>query len=133
MRRQEREPIPAATEDVGSAIVEAAFRVHRAMGPGLLESIYEDCLCLELGKMGVGFERQLDVPLVYEGVELDSKFRLDLLGEGCVVVEVKAVEKLLPIHTAQALSYLRLTGTRLGFLINFTDPLLKDGIHRVVI
>ena len=107
------------------------MRVHRALGPGLLETVYEACLAHELVKSGLGVKRQLNMPVVYDGVVLEAGYRLDMLVEDCVVVEVKAVEKLADIHRAQLLSYLRLGGYRLGYLLNFNSPLLKDGIRRL--
>ena len=126
------EPVPDDVERVASAVVEAAFRVHRALGPGLLESVYEECLCYELSKMGLLLKRQLDLPVVYESVRLKSGLRFDLLVENKLIAELKAVDQMLPIYTAQTLTYLKLTSNRLGLLINFNTKLLKDGITRVV-
>ena len=113
-------------------IIGAAIEVHRALGPGLLESAYEECLCRELSLQKVPFERQRQLPVSYKGVNLDCGYRLDLLVSGEVVVELKAVEKLLPIHKAQMLTYLRLGGWKVGLLINFNVPVLKKGIRRLV-
>ncbi|NPV08796.1 MAG: GxxExxY protein [Anaerolineae bacterium] len=113
-------------------VIGAAVEVHRALGPGLLESAYEACLAYELGQRGLRFEQQKPIPLVYHQVELDCGYRLDLLVEDAVVVEVKAVEGLLPIHTAQLLSYLKLSGLPVGLLINFNTRVLKDGLRRLV-
>lgn len=132
MAETRHEPIPEATEEVGAAVVEAAFRVHRKLGPGLLESVCETCLCHELRKAALDVKSQVAVPITYDGVELKAGLRLDILVADRVIVEVKAVEVLVPVHTAQVLTYLRLAGRRLGFLINFTVPLLKDGLHRIV-
>ncbi len=126
------EPIPERAERAAREVVDAAIQVHRSLGPGLLESVYEVCLCHELGKRNVPFERQLSLPVVYDGVRLDAGLRLDILVAGCVVIELKAVEKLIPLHEAQLLTYLKLTGHRLGLLINFNSPLLKDGLQRIV-
>jgi GxxExxY protein len=114
-------------------IIAAAIEVHRALGPGLLESTYEACLCHELFSKGVPFERQLILPVQYKGVNINCGFRLDLLVDRSIVVEIKAVDTLLPIHEAQLLTYLKLGGWHLGLLINFNVPLLKDGIRRRVL
>jgi len=113
-------------------IIAAAIKVHRALGPGLLESAYESCLAYELAKGGLRVEQQKPLPLVYEEVRLDCGYRLDLLVEDAVVVELKAVDELIPIHKAQLLSYLKLSGCKVGLLINFNVAMLKDGIRRVV-
>ena len=114
--------------------MDAAFRVHRELGPGLLESVYEKCLCHELKKLGVTFEQQLQLPVLYDGITIDAGLRLDVLAKGdCVVVELKAVEQLTPLFEAQILTYLKLADKRLGLLINFNTKLLKDGIKRVVL
>jgi len=125
--------IPERTNGVSQVVVDSALTVHRALGPGLLESVYETCLAYELKKRGCTCERQVVVPIAYDGMQLDDGLRLDLLVEKCVVVELKAVESLLPLHDAQLLTYLKLTGHRLGLLINFNVPLLKDGIRRRVL
>ncbi len=115
-----------------AAIIGAAMRVHDELGPGLLESAYEACLAHELGTRGLGVERQRSLPVVYRGVSLDCGYRLDLVVDGCVIVEVKALENLLPVHEAQLLSYLRLSGLKVGLLINFHVRSLRQGIRRVV-
>jgi len=112
-------------------ILDAAIEVHRELGPGLLESAYEQCLCYELRWRRLTLERQLALPVVYKGVELDCGYRLDILVENLVVVELKAVECLEDIHTAQVLTYLRLSKMPLGLLINFNVPLLKNGFKRL--
>lgn len=123
------EPIPDRTEKVAADVIEAAFRVHRALGPGLLESVYEACLCHELTKMGVKYQRQLDLPIVYDGETVPSGLRLDVFAEECVVVELKAVEKMIPLYEAQILSHLELVECRLGLLINFNVKFLKEGTN----
>lgn len=128
-----REPILPATERVAREVVDAAFRVHAALGPGLLEGVYETCLVHELTQCGLRVMRQVAVPIVYDTLRLEAGLRLDLVVDNCVVVELKAVEVLLPVHQAQLLSYLRLTGHRLGLLINFNVPLIRDGIKRMVL
>jgi GxxExxY protein len=126
-------PIPAVAEQAAKAVVDAAYRVHSALGPGLLEAVYEVCLCHELRKQEIPFQSQLVLPVFYDGIMLDAGLRLDLLLDDCLVVELKAVEKTLPIHEAQLLTYLKLTDKRLGLLINFNVPLIKDGIKRMVL
>ena len=119
-------------EEVATCIVDRAVRVHRALGPGLLESAYQACLAYELRGAGLEVKCELTLPVRYQGVLLDAGYRLDMMVEGQVVVENKAVERLLPIHTAQMLTYLRLTGCHLGFLLNWNVTLMKHGIKRVV-
>ena len=114
------------------SIIGAAIEVHKLLGPGLLESAYEDCLCHELALRGIRFEKQKPIPLVYKGTKLECGFRLDLLIEGRVVVELKSVDGLAPIHEAIILTYLRLSGHTLGLLINFNVPVLKDGVRRFI-
>ena len=117
---------------ITETIIGSAIAVHRALGPGLLESAYEVCLAYELAKRGLTCERQKALPVIYEDVRLDCGYRIDLLVEGEVVVELKAAEKLLPIHEAQLLSYLKLSGCAVGLLINFNVKVLKNGIRRIV-
>ncbi len=117
---------------IAEGIVEAAFRVHRHFGPGLLENAYEACLAHELLDMGFNVEKQVALPLVYREVKLDAGYRLDLWVERRVIIEVKAVADLHPVHFAQMITYLKLTGNGLGLIINFHSSLLKDGIRRVV-
>lgn len=117
---------------IAREIIAAAIAVHRALGPGLLESAYEACLAFELNSRGLAVERQKPLPVHYRDVRLDCGYRLDLLVESVVIVEAKAVEELLPIHQAQLLSYLRLTGCPIGLLLNFHVQVLKNGIKRVV-
>ena len=113
-------------------IIGCAINVHRALGPGLLESAYEECLCYELADHNIGFQRQVPLPLVYRGVKLDCGYRIDLVVEDLVIIEIKTVERFAPIHEAQLLSYLKLYNKHLGLLINFHVPVLKSGIKRVV-
>jgi GxxExxY protein len=119
--------------EITHAVIGAAIEVHRQLGPGLLESAYVECLCRELVLRGLLFEREKPMPLVYKGVHLESGYRLDLLVAGCVVVEVKSVEALAPVHDAQLLTYLKLGGWRVGLLINFNVAVLKNGIHRKIL
>ncbi len=118
---------------ITETIIGAAIEVHRVLGPGLLESSYEECLCRELTLRRLPFERQRPLPVEYKGVHLDCGYRLDVLVADTVVVEVKAVERVLPIHEAQLLTYLRLGGWKVGLLINFNVPVLKRGIRRCVL
>jgi GxxExxY protein len=113
------------------AVIGAAIEVHRALGPGLLESAYETCLCHELGQRQIHFQRQLELPVTYKGIPLDSGYRLDIVVEKQLVLELKAVEKLLPVHEAQLLTYLKLSQLRTGLLLNFMVPVLKNGIRRI--
>jgi GxxExxY protein len=116
-----------------SSIIGAAIEVHRHLGPGLLESAYEECLCHELHLRGISFERQVDLPVSYKGLLLGCGYKLDLIVQQEVVLELKAVETLLPVHEAQLLTYLKLSGKRVGLLINFNTPLLTRGIKRIVL
>jgi GxxExxY protein len=126
------QPIPARTNAIARQVVDAAYRVHTALGPGLLETVYEVCLVYEINKRGIDTRRQVLVPVVYDDVQLDAGFRIDVLVADTVLIELKAVDALLPVHTAQVLTYLKLTGHRLGFLMNFNVPRIKDGIQRLV-
>jgi len=122
-----------SVNEITHEIIAAAMEVHRALGPGLLESVYEECLCHELILRGISFERQRSLQVEFKGMRLDCGYRLDLLVEDKVVVEIKAVESLLPIHEAQLLTYLKLGGWKIGLLINFNVALLKQGIRRKVL
>lgn len=121
-----------AEDELSKRIIGAAIEVHKSLGPGLLESAYEDCFCHELGLQGVLFERQRPLRLSYKGLQLECGFRLDIVVESLVIVELKSVERLDPIHDAQLLTYLKLSGLKLGLLINFNVPILKNGIKRLV-
>ena len=125
--------IDAKEDKIGKTIVDAAFQVHQQLGPGLLEKVYESCLAYELKTKGLIVTRQVPVPISYKNIEFDEGFRLDLLVEDCVIIELKAVEKSNPLWQAQILSYLRLANKHLGHLINFNTPLFKQGIQRFVI
>ena len=120
-------------EELTGRILAAAIEVHRELGPGLLESAYERCLCRELELAGIAFERQLALPVVYKGISLDCGYDMDVVVDRKVVLELKAVERLLPIHKAQLLTYLKLDGYRVGLLINFNVAVLKDGFKRLVL
>ena len=116
---------------IAKEVVDAAFKVHSNLGPGLLESAYEACLAHELTKRGYHVERQKAQSVIYEGLEIEVGYRLDLLVEDLIIIELKAVEQLAPIHQAQLLTYLKLSSKQLGFLVNFNVPLIKDGIRRI--
>ena len=120
-------------ERVAAEIVDAAFKIYVKLGPGLLESAYRVVMVYELRKRGLIVATEVPVPVVYEEVKLDAGYRLDLVVNGCVVVELKSVEKLIPLHDAQVLTYLKLTGYRLGILINFNTRFIKDSIKRIVL
>ncbi|MDR3441126.1 GxxExxY protein [Telmatospirillum sp.] len=124
---------PQCLEEFGQQVVDSAFKVHKELGPGLLESVYETCMLRELSKRGVSARRQVPVPIVYDGETLDAALKLDLLVGGEIIVEIKAVEKIIPLHQAQLLTYLRLSQKRLGFLINFNVKLIRDGVRRLVL
>ncbi|HMO80320.1 MAG TPA: GxxExxY protein [Pyrinomonadaceae bacterium] len=117
-------------ERIGKAIVNAAFIIHKTIGPGLLEKVYEVCLTHELTKTGLNVKRQVVIPIVYDGISFEEGMRLDLLVNDIVIVEIKSVDLMNPVWKAQIISYLKLTGLSLGYLINFNVPLIKDGINR---
>jgi len=133
MHHRDTEDTEMELNRITEQIIGAAIEVHRALGPGLLESAYEECLCRELSLREIPFERQRPLPVEYKGTTLDCGYRLDLLVMGTVVVEIKAVESIEPIHEAQLLTYLKLGGWKLGLLINFNVPVLKDGIRRRIL
>ena len=120
------------TNELTKATIGAAIEVHRGLGPGLLESAYEECLCRELHLRHIPFERQVELPLVYKNVALDCGYRIDILVAERVVIELKAVDTLTPLHEAQLLTYLKLGGWQVGLLINFNVPILRDGVRRLV-
>ena len=126
-------PLSDTEEGIATAIVDAAVTVHRALGPGLLERIYEVCLCHELTKRGMVVNRQLALPIVYDGITFDEGLQLDVLVSNAVICELKAVETMNPVFMAQLLTQLKLTQKRLGFLINFNVPRMVDGIQRVIL
>jgi GxxExxY protein len=118
--------------DASYAVIGAALKVHNALGPGLLESAYDACLFHELKQAGLQFEHEVHLPVVYEGVQLATAFRVDYIVEKCLILELKCVERVLPVHRAQVLSYLKLTALPLGLLINFNVPYLRQGIFRII-
>lgn len=127
------QPIPAETEKVGKLVLDAAYKVHTVLGPGLLESVYQIAIKHVLTTGKILAEAEVKLPIIFEGIRLESALRIDLLVENCVIAELKSVEKMNPVYEAQLITYLRLSKIRLGFLINFNVPHLKDGIKRVVV
>lgn len=120
-------------EKLSGKIIEAAIEVHRFLGPGLLEAVYEECLCHEFNLRRIAFERQVTLPLNYKGLKVDAGYRIDVIVEGKIILELKAVAIILPVHEAQLLSYLKLAGKRVGLLINFHEAVLRNGIKRRVL
>ncbi len=119
-------------EEVGKQIVDSSIKVHRVLGPGLLESAYQTCLAYELRQRGLQVDCEVEQPVMYEGLRMDAGYRLDMVVDNSVIIENKSVESVLPVHKAQLLTYLRLRDFRLGFLINWNVRLIRDGIHRMV-
>jgi GxxExxY protein len=126
------EPLPESLEQLATKVVHMAYSVHTEMGPGLIENIYEACMCHELSLAGIPFQRQLILPVTYKGIRIDAGLRLDVLVAGELILELKSVEKMIPLFDAQVLTYLKLTQKRLGLLINFNVPKIKDGIKRII-
>ncbi len=126
-------PVSEAVNVLSREVVDSAFKVHQGLGPGLLESVYETCLAHELRKRGLAVQTQVAVPILYDGMKLDADLRLDLIVANQLIIEVKAVETMLPVFEAQLLTYLKLTGNRLGLLINFNVSRIKDCIRRIVL
>ncbi len=122
-----------APDALTSRVIGLAIEVHRALGPGLLESAYEECLCFELTSHGIRFDRQVPLPVVYKSVRLDCAYRMDIVIENLLVAELKTVERILPVHEAQLLTYLRLSGMTTGLILNFHVPVLREGIKRLVL
>jgi GxxExxY protein len=120
------------TGDPTNRIIGLAIKVHRKLGPGLLESVYEECLCWELAHDGLAFRRQVPLPVIYEDIRLKCAYYADVIVERSVLLELKSVERILPVHEAQALTYLRLSGCRVGLLMNFNSVMLKDGLRRFI-
>ena len=127
------EPLSKREEDIATKIVDAAYCVHNELGPGLLEKVYEVCFCHELTKRGLSYQRQVEVPIAYDGIIFEEGLRLDVLVENLVICELKAVDDTNPVWEAQVLSHLKLTRKRLGFLINFNEKYFKDGIKRIIL
>jgi GxxExxY protein len=120
-------------EDLTSRVIGAAIDVHRELGPGLLESAYETCLCFELNLRGIAFARQVNLPVVYKGLRIDCGYRADIIVAEKIVVEIKAVDQVVELHKAQLLTYLRITGLQVGLILNFNTAVLKNGITRLVL
>lgn len=120
-------------EYIGKQILDAAFRIHTSLGPGLLESAYESCLCYELRESGLAVVQQKALPLIYKEVKLDAGYRIDLLVENQIIVEIKSIDNLAPVHQAQILTYMRLSQISLGYLLNFNVARMKDGIKRMIL
>ena len=133
MEKKFYDPVPPHVEKVGKAVLDAAFKVHTALGPGLLESVYETCTKFELTEGGLSAPTQVSLPVTYRGIKMDAGLKPDMIVEDCVIVEFKSVDTMHPIFDAQLITYLKLTGIRLGFLINFNVVHLKDGIKRIVV
>ena len=131
-RKSNFEPISKELEDIAKKIVDSAYTVHKNLGPGLLEKVYEICFCHELEKRGLSYERQVDIPIIYDGIRFEEGLRLDVFVEGQVICELKAVDEINPVWQAQVLSHMTLTEKRLGFLINFNVVKIKYGIKRFV-
>ena len=125
------EPIPKELDAIGKQIVDAAYTVHKKLGPGLLEKVYEICFCHELSKRGLSYQRQIDVPIIYDNIEFDEGLRLDVFVEKKIICELKARETINSVWPAQVLSHLKLTNKRLGYLINFNVVSIRDGIKRI--
>ncbi|HOU16966.1 MAG TPA: GxxExxY protein [Candidatus Marinimicrobia bacterium] len=126
-------PLSPREEEIAKKIVSAAFNVHQHLGPGLLEKIYETCFCYELSKYGLHYRQQVEIPITYDNIVFDAGLRLDILVEDLVICELKAVTEMNPVFQAQILSYLKIAEKRLGFLINFNVPLIRDGIQRIIL
>ena len=131
VHRRDAEALSMEINQITEKIIGAAIEIHKTLGPGLLESAYEECLCYELSRARISFRRQVDLPVSYKEVKLDCGYRIDLLVEEEVIIELNTVEKLLPIHEAQLLTYLKMMDKRLGLLVNFNVPVLRDGIKRI--
>ncbi len=126
-------PLSKREESIAEKIVDAAYTVHKILGPCLLEKVYEVCFCHELSKRGLKYKRQVDIPIVYDGIIFNEGLRLDVLVEELIICELKAVDEMNHVWEAQILSHLKLTGKRLGFLVNFNVPLIKNGIKRIIL
>jgi len=129
----EYKPISEEVELIAKKIVDAAYTLHKILDPGLLEKVYEVCFCHEISKRELKYQRQVSIPIMYDKIKFDEGLRLDVLVEDVIICELKAVDEMNPVWEAQLLSYLKLTGKRLGFIINFNVPLIKDGIKRIIL
>ena len=133
VKKEKFEPLSSDIESIGKLIVDSAYTIHKNLGPGLLEKVYEICFCHELEKRGLNYKRQLDIPVVYDGITFDEGLRLDVMVEDKVICELKALELVNPVWDAQILSHLKLTGKRLGYLINFNVVNIGQGIRRFIL
>jgi GxxExxY protein len=133
LNRQVYSKIPQYIEDIGKVVVDSTYNVHRKLGPGLLERHYQKSLIYELGKRGLHVKKEVELPLYYDDVFLEDYYKIDLLVEDVIIIELKSVEQLLPVHFSQVRTYLKLSNRRLGYLINFNTALAKDGINRVIL
>jgi GxxExxY protein len=133
IRSRNHSPIPEDVEILARQVIDAAFKVHNNLGPGLLEKVYEACFCYELQKKGLRFQRQVEIPITYDHMVFKEGLRLDVIVEDSIICELKALETVNPVWKAQLLSHLKLTGVRLGFLINFNVPRIKEGITRIIL
>lgn len=127
------EPLSKREEEIAKIIVDSAYNVHKKLGPGLLEKIYEVCFCHELTKRKLSYQRQVNIPIIYDGITFEEGLRLDVLVENLIICELKAVDDMNPVWEAQVLSHLKLTAKRLGFLINFNEKYIKSGIKRIIL
>ena len=125
--------MPHENDLLTEKIIGFAIEVHRFLGPGLLESAYEECLCYELDQSGLAFRRQVPLPVIYKAIRLDCGYRMDVVVEGQVIIEIKAVDRLAPIHEAQVLTYMKLSGIATGLLLNFNTPVLREGLRRLML
>lgn len=125
-------PTPTERDPLTQDVIALAIEVHRELGPGLLESAYEECLCFELGRKGIDLQRRLALPVMYKSIRLDCGYRLDVVIEQRLILELKTVERILPIHEAQMLTYLKLSGIPTGLLLNFNSVVLRDGVRRMM-
>lgn len=121
-----------AENELSRIIVNCCFKIHTSLGPGLLESVYEELLAYEIRKYGLNIQRQQGIPVVYDAIRMELGFRADIIVEGKVIIEIKSIENIAPVHQKQLLTYLKLTGLKLGLLVNFNEALIKNGIHRIV-
>jgi GxxExxY protein len=132
LKNNQFSPISPHTEEVAKSILDGAYQIHTILGPGLLESVYEACLIRELNLRKIKVQSQLSLPVIYKGIKVDSGYRVDMLVDDCVIVEIKSTENISPVHCAQLLTYLRLTKIRLGLVLNFNVLHLRDGIKRII-
>jgi GxxExxY protein len=132
IKKSQFDPIPTRTEEIVKIIIDSAYQVHTTLGPGLLESVYETCLAHELSLRKIAVKSQIVLPIFYKGIEVDSAYRLDMLVDDCVIVEIKSSDRINPVHCSQLLTYLKLTEKRLGLLLNFNVVHMREGIRRMI-